>query len=103
MDLRVFNFWAEERPVYKSTYQLEGGEPCSGSLLSSGQRPRGSQGGRGGTIDHDDNGVAVEYSDDVDDGDDHDYYQEGGVPAAVDCLGMRGSALLSQLPGQGIR
>jgi len=29
--------------------------------------------------------------------------EEGGVPAAVDCLGMRGSALLSQLPGQGIR
>lgn len=29
--------------------------------------------------------------------------EEGGVPAAVDCLGMRGSALLSQLPGQAIR
>ena len=32
-----------------------------------------------------------------------DDVEEGGVPAAVDCLGMRGSALLSQLPGQGIR
>ena len=40
-------------------------------------------------------GVADEYSDNDN--------QEGGVPAAVDCLGMRGSALLSQLPGQGIR
>ena len=29
--------------------------------------------------------------------------EEGGVPAAVDCLGMRGSALLSQLPAQAIR
>ena len=75
-------------------YKLEGGEPCPGSLLPSGQRPRGSQGGRGGAIDHD-IGVADEYSDND--------YQEGGVPAAVDCLGMRGSALLSQLPGQGIR
>ena len=82
-------------------YKLEGGEPCPGSLLPSGQRPRGSQGGRGGAIDHY-IGVAVEYSaNDVDDV--HHDYQEGGVPAAVDCLGMRGSALLSQLPGQGIR
>ena len=39
-------------------YKLEGGEPCPGSLLPSGQRPRGSQGGRGGAIDHD-IGVAV--------------------------------------------
>ena len=69
MDMRVLNFWAEERPVYKTTYQLEGGEPCPGSLLSSGQRPRGSQGGRGGAIDHD-SGVDDEYSDD----DDHHHH-----------------------------